>query len=131
MAKKKPKKKKFKQPPLGCRICKHFLNDDDFIEKYNTPYVCGYDDKINPKFAGFNCEEGEIGIWALVDYLKAEFNGIKNQINELINATPSKKQTNVFDLVQNMLTGENKELAQKLVGKRLKEQLEQKRIDVE
>jgi len=71
---------KFKLPPLCCRICKFILNDDDFIEEYKSPYVCSYDDEINPKFIGEGCEELIIGKWSLVEYLKQEFEEIKKQL---------------------------------------------------
>jgi len=78
----KKKKIEYKLPPLCCRICKFVLNDDDFIEEYKSPYVCGYDDDINPKFIGNGCEELIIGKWALVDFLKQELAEIKEQLKE-------------------------------------------------
>ena len=90
MAKKKGKVR-YKLPPMCCRICKHCLEDDDFIKEYKSPYVCGYDNEINPKFIGDGCEELVIGEWHLVEFLKQELAGIKEQLIAIINTLPGGK----------------------------------------
>jgi len=61
--------KNYNDIPIQCRICKHFLQDKDFIEEYKTSFVCTYDNDINPKLLEF-CEEFNIGKWNLIDFLK-------------------------------------------------------------
>lgn len=63
-----------KEIPMPCRICKYILEDEDFIEEFNTKYVCSFDEDINPKLLGFGCEEFKIGKWALAEFLKALIN---------------------------------------------------------
>ena len=86
------KKIKYKLPPLNCRLCKHILDDDDFIKEYKTPYVCGYNDEINPNFIGESCDSFKLGKWALIDYLKKELDGIKQQLIEIFKKLPGKKK---------------------------------------
>lgn len=62
--------KEYEKIPINCQICEHFLEDDYFIEEFNTKFVCDANDEINPVFLGEECEEFKIGKWYLVDFLK-------------------------------------------------------------
>lgn len=62
--------KEYGKIPVACQICEFFLEDDYFIEEFNTKFVCSFDkEKINPAFSD-SCEVFEIGKWHLVEFLK-------------------------------------------------------------
>ncbi len=69
MIKGKEANKEYEKIPITCQICEFFLEDDDFIKKFKTKFVCSFDGEINPKFSEF-CDEFEIGKWDLVEFLK-------------------------------------------------------------
>ena len=61
--------KEYEKIPIQCQICDFFLEDDEFIKKYKTKFVCTYDNGIDPVFSN-SCEEFVIGKWHLVEFLK-------------------------------------------------------------
>ena len=86
MAKKGKRKGKvrYKLPPLHCRLCKHLLNDDFFIEEYKNCYVCDANDEISKEFLK-HCHDFKISKWALVEFLNSELADIKKQIMNIMN----------------------------------------------
>ena len=52
--------KEYGKIPIACQICDFFLEDDEFIKKFKTKFICCFDDEINPKFSEF-CDAFEIG----------------------------------------------------------------------
>ena len=62
--------KEYKEIPVNCQICEHFLEDDYFIEEFGTKFVCTSNDEIDPVFLGYDCEDFKIEKWLLVEFLK-------------------------------------------------------------
>jgi len=56
--------------PIHCRICKYFLQDDDFIDSQRTKYVCSFDNGISNDLLGFGCEVFKLGKHNLVEFLE-------------------------------------------------------------
>lgn len=62
--------KEYEKIPINCQICKHFLEDDYFIEEFGTKFVCTFNEEINPVFSGYDCGDFKIGKWELVGFLE-------------------------------------------------------------
>ena len=62
--------KEYEKIPVNCQICEFFLEDDFFIEEFQTKFVCSSNDEINPVFIDFACEEFGIGKLQLVEFLE-------------------------------------------------------------
>ncbi len=61
----------YKDIPIHCRICKYFLQDDNFIDDYYTKYVCNFDEEISNELLGFECKEFKIGKHQLVEFMES------------------------------------------------------------
>ena len=60
--------KEYEKIPINCQICEFFLEDEEFIKKYKTKFVCCFDDEIDPTFTDI-CEEFIFEKWHLVEFL--------------------------------------------------------------
>lgn len=70
--------KEYEKIPINCQICEFFLEDDLFIEEFQTMFVCSFDNEINPEFSEI-CEEFKFEKWHLVEFL-IRLSGKKNNV---------------------------------------------------
>ena len=62
--------KRYEKIPVNYQICEFFLEDDYFIEEFQTEFVCSSNDEIDPVFLEHECEYFKIEKWHLVEFLK-------------------------------------------------------------